>query len=265
MGEAITTVGDLAGLCGHDGTDWEKVKINASKQLEVEVKTLADPSNLDIAISALRDAIVGTGAEIGNLGELETLLTEIQARLGDETSPASGTVNKQLADILTELEAKLETDDLNLDGTKDIQVDVKTLPGSGLQLRRGDHVSASYDAVPGDTDVHDLINVSGAGVLEWANLASDHSLSRIYITLDGAPTYAMYTITPTDVAYHSPLYYVSGIGEGSLFKLNVYDTDTDEYSIFLKRPLWFNTSLKVQYKASTAADKVVCNAGYHLF
>jgi len=37
MGEPIATVGDLAGICGHDGTNWEKILIDASKRLVVAV------------------------------------------------------------------------------------------------------------------------------------------------------------------------------------------------------------------------------------
>lgn len=37
MGEPIATVGDLAGICGHDGTDWEKILIDASKRLVVAI------------------------------------------------------------------------------------------------------------------------------------------------------------------------------------------------------------------------------------
>jgi len=37
MGEPIAEVGDLAGICGHDGTSWEKVLIDASKRLVVAI------------------------------------------------------------------------------------------------------------------------------------------------------------------------------------------------------------------------------------
>lgn len=35
MAEGIATVGDLAGICGHDGTDWLKVKTDANGYLYV--------------------------------------------------------------------------------------------------------------------------------------------------------------------------------------------------------------------------------------
>jgi len=37
MAEPIATVGNLAGICGHDGTNWEKILIDASKRLVVAV------------------------------------------------------------------------------------------------------------------------------------------------------------------------------------------------------------------------------------
>jgi hypothetical protein len=37
MGEPISTVGDLAGICGHDGTSWEKILIDSSKRLVIAI------------------------------------------------------------------------------------------------------------------------------------------------------------------------------------------------------------------------------------
>lgn len=37
MGEAIKTVGELAGICGHDGTDWLKALIDAAGHLQVDL------------------------------------------------------------------------------------------------------------------------------------------------------------------------------------------------------------------------------------
>lgn len=40
MGEPIATVGKLAGVCGHDGDDWEKILIDASKRLVVAIASI---------------------------------------------------------------------------------------------------------------------------------------------------------------------------------------------------------------------------------
>ena len=37
MGEPIAGVGYLAGICAHDGTDWQKLKIDSEGRLEVSV------------------------------------------------------------------------------------------------------------------------------------------------------------------------------------------------------------------------------------
>ena len=37
MGEPIAEVGYLAGICGHDGADWQKLKVDADGRLEVSV------------------------------------------------------------------------------------------------------------------------------------------------------------------------------------------------------------------------------------
>ena len=37
MGEPIAEVGYLAGICAHDGADWQKLKIDAEGRLEVSV------------------------------------------------------------------------------------------------------------------------------------------------------------------------------------------------------------------------------------
>lgn len=73
MGETIATVGDLAGLCGHDGTDWIKALIDAAGHLQIDV--------VDSGGADLKDIL------------------------------------DKLADILTELNAKLETADLDLDAS----------------------------------------------------------------------------------------------------------------------------------------------------
>ena len=37
MGEPIAEVGYLAGICAHDGADWQKLKVDANGRLEVSV------------------------------------------------------------------------------------------------------------------------------------------------------------------------------------------------------------------------------------
>lgn len=37
MGEPISTVGQLAGICGHDGTEWLKALIDAAGHLQIDI------------------------------------------------------------------------------------------------------------------------------------------------------------------------------------------------------------------------------------
>ena len=57
MGEPIAEVGYLAGICGHDGTDWEKVLIDASKRLVVAVAALS--GEVEVVQSDPADLLVG--------------------------------------------------------------------------------------------------------------------------------------------------------------------------------------------------------------
>lgn len=40
MSETIATVGELAGICGHDGSAWEKILIDSSKRLVVAIASI---------------------------------------------------------------------------------------------------------------------------------------------------------------------------------------------------------------------------------
>lgn len=58
----------------------------------------------------------------------ETTLLELHDRVGDETSPAAGTVNRQLADSLTELQSLLTELQLKADLTETQPVSAASLP-----------------------------------------------------------------------------------------------------------------------------------------
>jgi len=96
--------------------------------------------NID-PVTGYLDVLV-QGSALPTDAATQTTLAAILALIGALTSPAAGTVNKQLADILTELGAKLETADLNLDATKDLQVDVKTVPTTTVLSQGGDKIFA---------------------------------------------------------------------------------------------------------------------------
>jgi len=58
MGEIIQTVGPLAGVCGHDGTNWEKILIDASKRLVVAIDAFS--ATLEVTQDTPADLLVGT-------------------------------------------------------------------------------------------------------------------------------------------------------------------------------------------------------------
>jgi hypothetical protein len=64
---------------GFDGTNWRRLATDTSGRLRVSADVVTNPSNLDISLSALRDAIRGTGNK--TLTDLDTGLTSILGRL----------------------------------------------------------------------------------------------------------------------------------------------------------------------------------------
>lgn len=56
VSESIETVGPLAGLCGHDGDNWEKVLIDSSKRLIVAIASIVLPTGA--ATEAKQDVII---------------------------------------------------------------------------------------------------------------------------------------------------------------------------------------------------------------
>jgi hypothetical protein len=68
-----------AGNLGWDGTYWRRLSSDTSGRLRISADVVANPSNLDISLSALRDALRGTGNK--TLTDLDTDLNTIISRL----------------------------------------------------------------------------------------------------------------------------------------------------------------------------------------
>jgi hypothetical protein len=68
-----------AAVLGWDGTYWRRIAADSSSRLKVALDSIPNPSNLDISLSALRDAIRGTGNK--TLTDLDTDLNNILGRL----------------------------------------------------------------------------------------------------------------------------------------------------------------------------------------
>lgn len=121
---------------------------------------------LDVNVEA---SVLPTGAST------EASLAEVSARLGDETNPATGSVNKQLLNILTELQAVLKTADLNIEaGSKDLQVDVKSAPATDIQVHGWD--GAAWEKISSVGDPGPALKVAvgvGGNIAQTANCSGD--------------------------------------------------------------------------------------------
>jgi len=155
MAEPIAEYGNEVGVCGSpDGTTWEKL-LTVDGKLQIDTESAANPTNLDIAISALRDAIAGAEPDTSTLYALAGLLGLVSDRIGAIASPDTGTtnqrlglladrigalvtptegsINARLALLLTELQQKLETADLGSDTTRYINAIQHGYTGSAWQ------------------------------------------------------------------------------------------------------------------------------------
>jgi hypothetical protein len=78
LGNPTTTITGAANL-GFDGTYWRRIAADTSGRMKVALDSIPNPSNLDITLSALRDALRGTGNK--TLTDLDTDLSNIYGRL----------------------------------------------------------------------------------------------------------------------------------------------------------------------------------------
>jgi len=78
LSNPTTTIIGVANL-GWDGSYWRRLAADTSSRLKVNAEVVANPSNLDISLSTLRDALRGTGNR--TLTDLYTQLTSILSKL----------------------------------------------------------------------------------------------------------------------------------------------------------------------------------------
>jgi len=78
LSNPTTTIIGAANL-GFDGTNWRRLATDTSGKLKVALDSIPNPSNLDISLSSLRDALRGTGNK--TLTDLDTDLNNILSRL----------------------------------------------------------------------------------------------------------------------------------------------------------------------------------------
>ena len=78
LGNPTTTILGSA-LLGWDGSYWRRLAADTSSRLKINAEVVANPPNLDITLSAHRDAIRGTGNK--TLTDLESRLASILGKL----------------------------------------------------------------------------------------------------------------------------------------------------------------------------------------
>lgn len=109
---------------GNDGPDYSNVaaggQVNVTHPLHVEQHEDGGEDEINL------EGLSGSPADVGDASE--ATLAELKDRIGDETNPATGTSNKQLADILTELGTLLTELQLKADLTETQPVSAASLP-----------------------------------------------------------------------------------------------------------------------------------------
>jgi len=141
----------------------------------------------------------------------------------------------------------------DLDGHQ--QVDIVSLPDVSAGVRAGQIQQASYNGIPGDTLWHTLKSITTRARIISIDLVSDHPGSRIRLT--GATL--LYVGPAAQIPEMFPGIILGNLnasgGESSLFKIGVYDTTNNYYSLFLKREFETDATFKLEYQAgSTTAD-----------
>jgi len=175
----------------------------AGDQLRVDQVTAADPPFANITLSNLRDRICGLAPEEGNLWgvwdrlnyikiaieKLDDLQQALHSIAGDELDvivessalPTGAATEAKQDSILTELQEKVETADLNLDGSGNVGV---VAPGGDRIFNIEEVVVDQYSQATGNGDTLVESAVVPAGKI-WVitNVAVFHS--------DGADTRAV--------------------------------------------------------------------------
>jgi len=119
-----------------------------------------------------------------------------------------------------------------------------------------------YNDVPGDTDWHEFLSVSGPGRLLSMDFVSNHKSSGVNLFIDGEYIHTPLASTPQIMTGCFPTQLNDSGGEGSWYKAGVYDDVNDYYSIFLKREVAYYSTLVGSYKAGSVTADVGVVAHY---
>jgi hypothetical protein len=94
LGDALanpTTTIIGSALLGFDGTNWERIMTDGSNRIKAQLDSIPNPSNLDITLSALRDALLaGTTSYPGGLDDIYNKLnTQLDVVLSSRASEST--------------------------------------------------------------------------------------------------------------------------------------------------------------------------------
>lgn len=144
---------------------------------------------------------------------------------------------------------------LLVDGDGHLQVDV--LSGAlDVGARPGQIQQAAYNGVVGETTWQTLTTITSMARVLSLDLTSDHVETRLRLTGVAALAIGPSAVVPSVVARVELVALQGSGGESSLFKIGVYDTGNDYYSMFLKREMVTAVSLEIEYRAGSAAATV---------
>ena len=144
----------------------------------------------------------------------------------------------------------------------ELRVVFPVTPDVNAGVRRGALQRYSYLDVPGDTALHNAIDVAGAYAVDFLAFASDNKEASIHFVIDGNSFFCYNKAAVGMNAYtsHKLLHQAGGIF--NFVATGLYDEANNDYLIRLASPIITSTNLKVQYKAKTAADAIGLLIGY---
>lgn len=154
--------GFLVGIHGHDGTKWYRVKVDSEGKL-LTVAELTPPAG-GWATQDRQDTM------IESLQKIDDLQQALESVGGDVLLVFDSQANTYLSSLLAELQEKLETTDISIDGDGHVQVDVQS-----SALPSGAATSAKQDEIKSEVAKHTPLDRNPSLVYRYSSfLAGTH-------------------------------------------------------------------------------------------
>lgn len=255
------------------------VEVDASGYIQVAIESSALPTDAatETTLSAVSDRLGALTSPAS--GSVNKQLENLLGRIGALTSPASGSVNKQLADLLTELGQKLETADLSITASKELKVLLTALVGAvetSLVAYSGGILKTALGygaisrlgvagAVASQAAWTNALEIVASGILESVSFSTNYSASELEVWIDGD---ALYLLSDGGTAAYavSPTKLNDIGGENTLWKASLYNDSNTKYHLYLRRPVQYLSTLTIRYRQQSGASKNIgCQAYYRGF